>query len=89
MKPVPVRLLVQEATRRNVALLITRPFIDKLSEQKSRVIFDCYFGECFLSQVWFAGQGAGRILPSSKHQVELVTKGGGQQFDLLGAKPQR
>ena len=82
-------LLVQEATGRNVALLVTRRYTDKLSEQKSRAIFDCYFGECFLSQVWFGRQGAGRILPSSKHQVELASKGGGQQFALLGAKPQR
>ena len=81
------RLLVQEATGRNVAVLVTRPYSNKLSEQKSRVIFDCYFGECFLSQVWF--EGAGRILPSSKHEVELASKGGGQQFALLGAKPQR
>jgi hypothetical protein len=83
------RVLVQEASGRNIALLVTQPVSGKISERNSRVIFDCYFGECFLSQVWLAGREAGHALPQSKHQVELASKGAGQQFALLGAKPLR
>jgi hypothetical protein len=82
-------ILVREASGRNVAVLVTRPLDAKIREQNSRVIFDCYFGECFLSQVWFGGQEAGHTLLPSKRQVELASKGGGQQFALLVIKPLR
>jgi hypothetical protein len=78
------RVLVQEVSGRNNAITFTGRLDGKVSEQNSRVIFDCYFGECFLSQVWFSGQEAGHTLYQSKRQVELARKGAGQQFALLG-----
>jgi hypothetical protein len=83
------KVWVQEAGGRYVAQLLTHSVTGNISERNSRVIFDCYFGECFLSQVWFAGREGGHTLPQSKHQVELASKGDGQQFALLGAKPLR
>jgi hypothetical protein len=78
------RVLVQEGSGRNSALTFTGTLDGKVSKRNSRVIFDCYFGECFLSQVWFSGQEAGHTLSQSKRQVELARKGAGQQFALLG-----
>jgi hypothetical protein len=83
------KLWVQEASGRNVALFLTGVGDGRTAERDGRAIFDCYFGECFLSQVWIAGEDGGRTLPKSKRQVELASKGSGQQFALLGKKPQR
>lgn len=83
------KVWVQEASGRNVAVLLTSPLGGRVPERDGRVIFDCYFEECFLSQVWIAGQEAGRTLPKSKRQIHLASTGAGQQFALLGAKPQR
>jgi len=83
------RVLVQEVSGRNNALTFTGRLDRKVSGQNSRVIFDCYSGECFLSQIWFTGQEAGHSLPRSKHQVELAARGGGQEFALLSTEPLR
>jgi hypothetical protein len=83
------RVLVQEVGGRNNAITFAGRRDGKVSEQNSRAIFDCYFGECFLSQVWFSGQEAGYTLPQSKRQIQLAKTSTGQQFALLGAtKPQ-
>jgi hypothetical protein len=83
------RVWVQEVNGRNNALTFTGRLDGKVSEQSSKVIFDCFSGECFLSQIWFAGQEAGYTVPQSKHQVELAARGGGQQFALLSTKSSR
>jgi hypothetical protein len=83
------KVWVQEASGRNVAVLFSGAIDGKVPEQNGRVIFDCYIGECFLSQVWIAGQDAGRTLPISKRQIQLASTSAGQQFALLGTKPQR
>ncbi len=83
------KVWVQEASGRNVAVLLTGAQDGRAPQRDGRVIFDCYFGECFLSQVWIAGQEVGRTLPKSKRLIELARKGSGQQFALLGKKPQR
>jgi hypothetical protein len=83
------KVWVQEASGRNVAVLMTSMVEGKISEGDGRVLFDCYSGECFLSQVWIAGQEAGRKLPKSKRQIELAGKSSVQEFALLGKKPQR
>lgn len=83
------RVYVQEVSGRNNALTFTGRLDGKDSERNSKVIFDCYFGECFLSQVWIAGLEAGRTLPKSKRQIQLAKTSTGQQFALLGTKPQR
>jgi hypothetical protein len=83
------KVWVQDATGRNVAVLMTSMQVGKVSEGDGRVIFDCYSGECFLSQVWIAGQEAGWKLTKSKRQTELASKGSVQEFALLGKKPQR
>jgi hypothetical protein len=83
------KLLVQEASGRSVALMLTGVADDARAGRHGSVIFDCYVGECFLSQVWIAGQEVGRTLPKSKRQIELARKGTGQQFALLGKKPQQ
>jgi len=83
------RVLVQEVGGRNNAITFAGRRDGKVSEQNSRAIFDCYLGECFLSQVWFSGQEAGYTLPQSKRQIQLAKTSTGQQFALLGTtKPQ-
>jgi hypothetical protein len=83
------KVWVQEASGRNVAVLFTGALDGKVLEKDGRVIFNCYFDECFLSQVWIAGQNTGRTLPKSKRQLELAKTNAGQEFALLGTKPQR
>jgi hypothetical protein len=83
------KVWVQEASGRNVAVSFTGVLDGKVPERDGRVIFDCYFDECFLSQVWSAGQEAGRTLPKSERQIRLAGKGAGQKFALLGTKPHR
>ncbi len=83
------KVWVQEASGRNVVVLFTGALDGKVPEQNGRVIFDCYLGECFLSQVWIAGLDAGRTLPKSKRQIQLASTGAGQQFALLATKQQR
>jgi hypothetical protein len=83
------KLWVQEASGRTVALLLTGVGDERRAGRNGSAILDCYFGECFLSQVWIAGQEVGRTLPKSKRLIELARKDSGQQFALLGKKPQR
>jgi hypothetical protein len=83
------KVWIQEASGRSVAVLLTGAQDGRAPERDGRVLFDCYSGECFLSQVWIAGQEAGRTLPKSKRQIELASKGSVQEFALLGKKPQR
>jgi hypothetical protein len=80
------RVLVQEVSGRNNhnAITFTGRLDGKVSKQNSRVIFDCYFDECFLSQVWFSGQDAGHKLSQSKRQIQLAKTSTGHQFALLG-----
>jgi hypothetical protein len=82
------KVWVQDATGRNVAVLMTSMQEGKVSDADGRVIFDCYSGECFLSQVWIAGQEAGQKLTKSKRESELASEGSVQEFALLGKKPQ-
>src|SRR6478672_7952642 len=81
------KVWIQEASGRNVAVLLTGALDGRVPEKDGRVIFDCYLGECFLSQVWISGQEGGRTLPKSRRQIELVSMHTGQEFSLLGKKP--
>jgi hypothetical protein len=83
------KVWVQEASGRNVAVSFTGALDGEVPKLNGRVVFDCYSEECFLSQVWIAGQDSGRTLPRSKRQVRLASTGTVQQFALLGRKPQR
>ena len=78
------KLWIQESGGRNVAVLFTGTLDGKVPERDGKVIFDCYFNECFLAQVWIAGAEAGRTLPKSKHEIQLAKTAPGQQFALLG-----
>jgi hypothetical protein len=78
------KVWVQEARGRNVAVLFTSALDGKVPSRDGKVIFDCYLNECFLSQVWIAGQEAGRRLPDTKRQIQLAKKGAGQEYALLG-----
>jgi hypothetical protein len=83
------KIWIQDANARNVAVSYTGALEGKVPEKNGKIIFDCYLGECFLSQVWIAGLQAGRELPRLKHQIELEGKTPGQQFVLLGANSHR
>ena len=83
------KVWVQEASGRNIAVLFSEPLDGEVPQQNGRIIFDCYSEECFLSQVWIAGQDSGRTLPRSKRHVHLASTGVSQQFALLGRKSRR
>jgi hypothetical protein len=83
------KVWVQEASGRNIAVLFSEPLDGEVPQQDGKVIFDCYSEECFLSQVWIAGQDSGRTLPRSKRHVHLASTGVSQQFALLGRKARR
>jgi frataxin-like iron-binding protein CyaY len=78
------KVWVQEKSGRNVAVLFTSALDGKLPARDGQVIFNCYFNECFLSQVWIAGQEAGRKLPDTKREIQLAKKRAGQEYALLG-----
>jgi hypothetical protein len=80
------KVWVQEASGRNVAVLFTGALDGRVPVRDGRVIFDCYSGECFLSQVWIAGQETGRSLSKSKRQIYLASAGVAEQFTLSGRK---
>ena len=83
------KVWVQEANGRNVAVLSTNALDGKVPARDGKVIFNCYLNECFLSQVWIAGQEAGRRLPVTKRQVQLAKRGAGQEYALLGTATSR
>ena len=60
------KVWIQDASGRNVAVLLTSAQDRRVPEKHGRVIFDCYLGEYFLSQVWIAGEEGGRTLPKSR-----------------------
>ena len=82
------KVFVQTENGRNIGVLLSSSLDGELPEQNGRVMFECFPDECFLSQVWIAGLDAGRQLPKSKHQIQLAKSHAGQQFALLGTKPQ-
>jgi hypothetical protein len=81
------RVWVQEASGRNIAVLLTGWLGGRVPERDGKVIFNCYFHQCFLSQLWIAGLEAGLEFPKPKRQVELASTIAGQQFAVLGKKP--
>ncbi len=83
------KIWVQEASGRNVAALFTNSVDGKVPARNGKAVFKCYSGECFLSQVWIAGQEAGRSLPDSKREMELAKKGPGEEYALLGTATER
>ena len=83
------KVWVQEKGGRNVAVLFTNALEGKVPARDGKVIFDCYFNECFLSQVWIAGQETGRKLPDSKREIQLAKRGAGQEYALLGTATRR
>ena len=83
------RIWVYDASGRNGAVSFTGALDGKIPEHGGKVVFDCYFDECFLSQVWISGLGAGRTLPKSKRQIQLAKTVTRQEFALLGTKPLR
>jgi len=83
------KVWVQEASGRNIAVLFSEPLDGEVPQQNGRIVFDCYSEECFLSQVWIAGQDSGRTLARSKRHVHLASMGVSQQFALLGSKSRR
>lgn len=78
------KLWIQEPGGRNVAVLFTGALGGNVPERDGKLIFDCYFNECFLSQVWISGVETGRTLPKSKHEIQLAKTNPGQQLALLG-----
>ena len=82
------KIWVQEASGRNVAALFTNTVDGKVPRRDGKAVFKCYSGECFLSQVWIAGQEAGRSLPDSKREMELAKKGPGEEYAFLGTATQ-
>jgi hypothetical protein len=83
------KVWVQDASGRNATVMFARAIDGEVPERDGRVIFNCYSGACFLSQVWIAGTEAGRRLPESKREMELAKLGPGQQFALMGTKQGR
>lgn len=78
------KVWLQEKSGRNVAVLLTSALNGKLPVRDGEVIFNCYSDECFLSQVWIAGQEAGRGLPVTKRENLLAKQGARQEYALLG-----
>jgi hypothetical protein len=78
------KIWVQDANGRNVTALFASALDGKVPDHDGRVVFDCYYGECFLSQVWIAGQQTGQTLPKSKRALELAKMSPVQKYDLAG-----
>ena len=78
------RIWIQDASARNVAVAYTGALDGKVPTKDGRVVFDCYSGECFLTQVWVAGQQSGRALAMSKRQTLLAKTKPTQEFTLAG-----
>jgi hypothetical protein len=81
------KVWVRDTTGRTVVMLVSDPIEGRVPERDGRAVFACYSDQCFLSQVWIAGQDSGRILPKSKRQLRLANAQPGQLYSLIGTNP--
>lgn len=47
----------------------------KSENEEARLVFNCYSGDCFLSQVWLGGGRTGAGIPRSAREKELAKSG--------------
>jgi hypothetical protein len=54
--------------------------------EHTKLVFHCVDGRCFLAQIWLDGRSAGRELPPTRLERELLSKAKPQMVDVLARK---
>jgi hypothetical protein len=79
-------VFVQDTNGKRVAMILTDAVGGRTVGKTGEVIFDCYTGVCFLSQLWTPGQDTGRELLKSHLETEIAKRETGKYFALLGTE---
>src|SRR5262249_47935945 len=69
------------------AILFTMPVEAHRREETSRLVFNRYQGQYFLSKVWIAGRTLGRELPKSRAERELVKNSSPNEWASVAILP--
>ena len=71
-----------------IAMILANHVSGRSAGETGRVFFECYFDECFLSQVWVPGHEDGRQLFRSRREREVAAKQPGKYMALMGTRSQ-
>jgi hypothetical protein len=79
-------VFVQNSEGKRVAMVLTNAVGGQSVGKTGKIIFECYTGICFLSQLWTPGQDTGRELLKSRLETEIANREAGKYFALLGTE---
>jgi hypothetical protein len=83
-------IFVQDSQGKRVAMVQTNAVRGRRTVGKTgEVVFECYTGLCFLSQLWTPDQDTGRELLRSRIETEIAKRETGKYFALLGTEPRK
>jgi hypothetical protein len=82
-------VFVQDSEGKRVAMVLTNAVGGRTVGRTGEVVFECYTGLCFLSQVWTPGRDTGRELLRSRVETEIAKRETGTYFALLGSEPRK
>ena len=68
---IPESLVITDETGRSAAALVTMQVETRMPQTEGKLVFNKYGEQYFLSQIWEAGESAGRALTKSKRERSL------------------
>ena len=79
-------LIRRQDRRRGGSFLSANAVLNpRAAQDKTELIFHCYSGRCFLSQVWTAGSEVGRQVVVSRQEHLLARQGPGLRVPVFAA----
>jgi hypothetical protein len=70
MNPNGLVQLTNQSTRESI---LVAAFIPKSGKEgQSKLVFNCYGGHCFLSEIWYPQESSGHVVKPSRHEKEMA-----------------
>ena len=79
-------LIIQHGQTKRSRFVDGNPIRSRGAQDQTKLIFHCYSGSCFLSQVW-TGNDVGRQLTESSRELELANQSPAVRVPLVAALP--
>ncbi len=83
------RVSIADMHGKPIAIALSNAASGRSAGATGRVIFQCYVGHCFLSQVWSPARSSGAQLLATRAEVEWAKKESNTYLALAGEKSEK
>lgn len=80
---------IEDSDGTPIATVMANEISDRFAGATGQLIFHCYSGRCFLSELRSPVKGNSRQLITCRAEAELAKKDEGKYFAVLGEKPKQ